>query len=291
MNTVRLETLIDRLDSLRPFPQFALEIMNVLGDDEANANLLAEHVQHDPVITGRLLGLANSASNRAGASRPITDVFSAISLLGFGRVRMLVTTFEIQKAYGHFVPEDLADGYWGHCIDVATAARVVAEHAGLAADEAYVSGLLHDIGALWLAATFPADYRGVVETFSKRGVDERVSVTEIERERFSTDHAWIGGKLAALWGLPASVQDAISGHHLPDNLPHSRLVMAVHLAEVVCNALNLGERRRNSVHFLSEQALPELGLNWDDMPDLLGEIEARSRFMRMQTGISHVRAA
>lgn len=286
MNTIKMETIVERLDSLRPFPQFALDIINVLGDDEANANLLAEHVQHDPVITGRLLGLANSASNRAGASRTVTDVFSAISLLGFTRVRMLVTTFEIEKTYGQFVPEDLADGYWGHCIDVATASRVIAEHVGTAADMAYVSGLLHDIGALWLAATFPADYRSVVEIFARRGVNERVSVTAVERDMFGTDHAWIGGKLASLWGLPVSIQDAITGHHQPDALPPNRQVMAVHLAEVVCNALDLGERRRNSVHYLSEQVMPVLGLNWEDMPDMLGEIEARSRFMRMQSGIS-----
>jgi hypothetical protein len=59
--------------------------------------------------------------------------------------------------------------------------------------------------------------------------------------------------------------------------------MAIHLAEMACNALNLGKRPRNIVTHFSEQALPQLGLEWSQIPDLLGEIEARAfhaRFYR-----------
>jgi hypothetical protein len=61
--------------------------------------------------------------------------------------------------------------------------------------------------------------------------------------------------------------------------------MCVHLAEMACNALDLGKRPRNIVTHLSEKTLPLLGLEWQQMPDLLGEIEARARFMRVFSGI------
>ena len=77
----------------------------------------------------------------------------------------------------------------------------------------------------------------------------------------------------------------LAGHHDPDSLPANAYVMAVHLAEMTCNALDLGKRQRNLVANLSEQALPQLGLNWTHVPHLLGEIEARARFMRAFAGI------
>ena len=100
-----------------------------------------------------------------------------------------------------------------------------------------------------------------------------------------SDHAEIGMIMTEAWGLPETIRLAVAGHHDPDFLPPEPLVQAVHLAEMASNALNLGGRTRNLVGHVSGAALPALGLGWEAMPDLLGEIEARARFMRAITGL------
>jgi putative nucleotidyltransferase with HDIG domain len=270
-----------RLDSLKPFPKIVLDIIAVLDDEDANANLLVENLYRDVVLTARLIGLANSAANRLPSQRTVSDVNSAVAMLGFSRVRTLVTTLSIRDAFTPDTPASIADGFWSHSVDVGTAAKSIAEHIGLKAELTYVAGLLHDIGALWIAINFPAEFahmntllRGPTHHF----IDQ-------ERELIGTDHAEIGSMLCQLWGLPEDIQQAIAGHHQPEAMPPTRYVMCVHLAEMTCNALNLGKRSRNIVSHVSEQALPVLGLNWNQMPDLLGEIEARSRYMRVFTGL------
>jgi len=270
-----------RLDSLKPFPKIVLDIIAVLDDEDANANLLVEHVYRDLVLTARLIGLANSAANRQPSQRTVSDVNSAVAMLGFSRVRALVTTLSIREAFSPDTPAFMADGFWGHSVDVGTAAKSIAEHVGLKPELAYVAGLLHDIGVLWIAINYPAEFARMSALLD--GPEHHI--IDMERQLIGTDHAEIGGMLCQLWGLPENIQQPIAGHHQPDCMPQSKYVMSVHLAEMACNALNLGKRSRNIVAHLSERALPELGLSWAQMPDLLGEIEARSRFMRVFTDL------
>ena len=268
-------------DSLKPFPQIVLDILNVLDDDVANANCLVDHLHRDAVLSGRVLGLANAASNRLPGQRSVKDVNSAVAMLGFSRIHTLVTTLTIRDAFPQ-APTEIAEKFWGHSIDVGTAAKVIAEHANLKADLAYVAGLLHDIGVLWMATHHAETFARILALLAAPGHH----MIEIEHQTIGTDHTEIGAALCETWGLPLDIRLPISGHHNPDGLPDNPYAMAVHLAEMACNALDLGKRPRNIVTHLSEQALPRLGLKWEQMPELLGEIEARARFMRAFSGLS-----
>jgi putative nucleotidyltransferase with HDIG domain len=281
-NPISARKLIEaKADSLKPFPQVVLDIVTVLDDEEANANRLVDNLHRDVVLSGKVLGQANAATNRLPGQRTVTDVNSAVAMLGFSRIRTLVTTLAVRETFATSTPVKMAEKFWGHSVDVGTAAKVIAEHAGLKPDLAYVAGLMHDIGVFWVATHHPREY-GQISTLLDAPEHHLI---EMERQTLGTDHAEIGAALCEFWGLPAEIQQPVSGHHNPDGLPPDPYVMCVHLAEMACNALDLGKRPRNIVTHLSEKTLPLLGLEWQQMPDLLGEIEARARFMRVFSGI------
>ena len=88
----------------------------------------------------------------------------------------------------------------------------------------------------------------------------------------------MGAWLAEHWELPPGIVAAIRGHHAPDAALDSTLVPLVHVAEVLCNALDLGNRAENRVTYISSAACKQLELVWDEnIRSLFGRIEARSR--------------
>ena len=269
-------------DNLKPFPKIVLDIMSVLDDENANANFLVDHLHRDVVLSGRVLGLANSAASRLPGQRAVTEIHSAVAMLGFSRIRTLITTLSVCDTFAPTAPSAMAEKFWGHSVDVGAAAKTIAEHVGLKPELAYVAGLLHDIGVLWIATNQPKEFALINASLAA----PEHHLMDMERETLGTDHTEIGAALCEFWGLPAEIQQPVLGHHNPDPLLSSPYVMAIHLAEMACNALNLGKRPRNIVTHFSEQALPQLGLEWSQIPDLLGEIEARARFMRAFTGIA-----
>lgn len=266
--------------AIKPFPRIVLDMLAVLDDEDANANLLVDHIQRDPPLTGILLGLANSPVVRPPGQPAITAVATALALLGFARVRTLVSALALRAAFAGTLPARMESRFWGHATDVATGAKAIAEHAGLHPDIAFIAGLMHDIGLLWVAVNAPEESSRINAL-----LEADPAIIRAERQVLGSDHAEIGMIMTEAWGLPETIRLAVAGHHDPDFLPPEPLVQAVHLAEMASNALNLGGRTRNLVGHVSGAALPALGLGWEAMPDLLGEIEARARFMRAITGL------
>ncbi len=274
----RLGALFDRV---KPLPGVVTDTLALLEDDGAHLQHLTDRLERDAVLTARLLGLANIAGSRVPEQRAITDVRTAVSVLGFARIRMLLTTLVFRDAFAASIPESLRDSFWEHCLNVGVAARVIAEHSGLNGDVAYVAGLIHDIGNPWLVMNYPEHAGRYLRLLEQSGLP----VIEAESRAFGSDHCAVGALMCEEWGLPEDIVLAVYGHHDPDGMPANPYVLAVHLAETVCHGLGLDTCSRRSVTHLSEQAIPTLGMDWAAMPDLFGEIHARARFMRVMAGM------
>jgi putative nucleotidyltransferase with HDIG domain len=270
-----------RFDSVKPLSGAVTDTLALLADDGAHLQHLTDRLELDPVLSARLLGLANIAGSRLPDQQVIADVRTAVSVLGFARIRMLLATLVFRDAFAASIPDSLRDSFWEHCLNVGVAARVIAEHSGLNADMAYVAGLIHDIGNPWLVMNYPELAGRYLRLLDESGQ----TVMEAEYLVFGTDHCAVGALMCEEWGLPGEIVLAVHGHHNPDYLPASPYVMVVHLAETVCHGLSLDTCSRGSVTHLSEQAMPILGMDWAAMPDLFGEIQARARFMRVMAGL------
>jgi HD-like signal output (HDOD) protein len=280
MSSIHLDRgmVVERSHNVPIFPKIALELLTLLDDEEGNLHLLVDYAKQDPVISSRLLGLANSAGLTA-SGRSLKDVYSAISMLGLGRVRLLVLSMSIRGAIEKFSPGAQSAEFWRHSVDVGICAQVLAEHFGQHGELAYICGLIHDVGRLWLAHNFPDAY----DVVGRRLRDGSES-GEIDAERlaFGMDHAQIGDVLGEMWQLPPLIRQAILDHHGSATMADDPMVVLIHLAEAICQALY---PNGYPIAYLSPLIESVLQPNWEQMPHVYGEIEARIRLAKAETQI------
>lgn len=270
--------IIDRASLLPAFPAVVNEILQTLDDDNATLGALIHLVSRDPVITARVLSIANSAVMAGRTQRDLRDMQVAVSLIGLSKVREIVLGVSLAE----FSRESRMSNYfWEHSLAVGVAAQELARHGHFSADYALVGGLLHDIGQLWMARFYPLEFQMVRMALHN---EPEVDVLAAERRYFGIDHCAIGRTLALSWHLPTSVISAIQHHH-DAQPPADKLVAAVHVAEAIANALDLAHHEEARVVNLSESACDLLEIDWkDDLNYLFGKIEARTRYLSRAFG-------
>lgn len=276
MTPIDRAIVLDRAAELPGFPRVISEILATLDDPEANLNTLANLIQLDPVIAGRVLSLANMAASRTRNISVVHDIYTAASLIGVGRVRQMAVISSCIDYYNRIAPAHLTSMFWQHSIAVGICAEELAVQVSqpVSAGLALVAGLLHDVGQLWL-------YRFRPDTFSAvwaQALTHATGIEDAERECFGVDHSQISAWLAEHWSLPPEICTAIAYHHCPDQQLNEPLVPVIHIAEVLSNALDLTGRKENRVTNISTAACRTLDLRWDENSRaLFGRIEARSR--------------
>lgn len=270
------QRVLDTRDALPAFPRVVLQILQTLDDPDASLNLLARQVETDAVIAARVLSLCNSAAHSGQGRATVSDVFTALSLVGMARVREVAITMQLANFMREFAPVATEERYWSHSLASAVCGVELAHYtaAEVSVDASLIACLLHDVGQLWLLRFEPEGLKAAQDAAEKRNVD--VDVTE--REQFGVDHATIGSWLAKAWGLSHGICKAIAFHHVPRAGLPEPLVAIVHISEVLSHALNLAHARSSQVRWISQESCALLGLDWgEDSQHLFGRIEARSR--------------
>ena len=232
----QLRRLVGQMDRLPSIPALYVRIVERLQSSDVALDEIGEIVARDPGMTAKLLKLVNSAF--FGLRREISSPAEAVVYLGLDTVKSLVLSID---AFSQFDSAGLTGfpigRFWGHSLNVATAARQIAllEDAGQnVADESFAAGLLHDTGKLILAFNFPEPYSLCL----KKAVETKQSLSVTEQEQFGADHAAVGGYLLGLWGLPVPVVEAIASHHRPDSVPSRPFspILVVHAADALTNS-------------------------------------------------------
>jgi putative nucleotidyltransferase with HDIG domain len=226
--------VIGAIDRLPTIPELYMELKAALAEEDIDPRRLGAIIQQDIGMTAKILKLVNSSF--FGLRRVISDPQEAVAYLGIDTVKTLVLShsiFEqsrpIQTKY--FNISDL----WHHSMTVAAGAKAIALAEGLgrdAAEEAFVGGVLHDIGVLILASNFPDAYDKVAGLV----IAEKLVVPTAEQEFFGVTHAEVGAYLLGLWGLPAPILNIVSLHHRVHLQDEGRVtpLIAVHAADVLC---------------------------------------------------------
>jgi len=265
--------IVRRVALLPAFPTVVNDLLQTLDDENATIGALIQLVGRDPVITARVLSIANAAAMGGRAPRDVRDMQVAVSLIGLSRVREIV----LAVALAEFSRESrLGSYFWEHSVAVGVAAQELARIGHLSQDYSLVCGLLHDIGQLWMARCHPLEFQLVRMSLES---DDEIDIVEAERRVFGIDHCAVGRLLATAWQLPAPVVAAIEHHH-ELHPPAEKLVAVTHVAEVLVNALDLSALQLSRVGNLSESACALIGLDWsDDLGFLFGRIEARSHYL------------
>ena len=230
----------ENLKDMPALPVVVAKILQAAASPEASARSLEALIALDAGLTARILRLANSAYY--GRSRRIATLAEAVLVLGFNTVRNLTLSASMLDFLAPRGAAQVFDwrAYWEHCTAVAACARLLARHRGLpgtVAEEAFVAGLLHDIGKLFLGKYCPDLLAEVVltaETF-------QVPMEEAEWRLMGTNHALLGQEIAEKWNFPASLAGAIGAHHQPEAWRDDpTLTYLVHAANVLTQWAGIG---------------------------------------------------
>ncbi|MGB9791262.1 MAG: HDOD domain-containing protein [Thermacetogeniaceae bacterium] len=265
-----LDEIVSRVDDLPALPQVVAKVLQLTDDPNSTVKELSEVICQDQVLTAKVLRLANSAYY--GYPRRIGTIVEAIVMLGFKAIRNLVMAASVQKIlYQSVAGYRLEAGdLWRHSIACAMAAHKVAKRVGYnKSDEAFIAGLLHDIGKVVLNVYVNEAYGEIV----KRVKDLHVSFSQAEKDVIGFTHADVGARVVDKWNLPKQYVEAIAYHHEPElGKENPRLVAIVHLADVMCMMMGIGLGGDGLYYAVSSEAFSVLGLRSLDVENILEEL-------------------
>lgn len=200
---------IETLD-LPAMPQVLLRFHEEAGSDSASMDALAQLVMSDPTLSARILTVANSPAYRRG-SGPMRTIKQSLIALGTRMVRTIAACLVVQSVFGRLPcarAQDL-NGFWRHSLRVAELARALAAEGGtIDGEEAYLAGLLHDVGQLMLLGGFGERYLALL---ARSGIE--AGLVAVEQPELETDHCAVAAWLVDQWQLPSLMADSILFHH------------------------------------------------------------------------------
>ena len=309
----RIELVLQQVETLPTLPEVAMRLLQVTTDEDSDAQQVVDLVKSDPALTARILQLCRSASS--GLRTETLTIDRAVVLLGFEAIRNAVLSIKVFEAFAD-VPDDEPAGeprgefgrrpgvevagepgraapgagfdrrgFWRHSLAVGVAAELIARRQrgvdDVAPSEAFVCGLMHDIGKLALDHVLPRSYARVVELTEAH----HANIARVERKVIGIDHHTAGKRLAEQWGLGHAICDAIWLHgspprSLPD-LPHRRLIGVVGLADLFARKQHLGYSGNHRLAEDIADAAEAIDLDPDKAVEayegLHEELEARAR--------------
>ncbi len=253
-NVAKAITSIDELPSM---PDLYIKLEKELRSEEASIHKIGKLISEDLGMTAGILKLVNSSF--FGLYATISSPEKAVALLGTDTIKGLVLgmhLFESNKNRGiDFSIDELGE----HCQYTGLMARMIAKAEGGdndAAENAFLSGFLHDIGKLILATSFPLEYAEILNNVRS----ENMPIKDVEKDIFGFTHAEVGAYLLALWGFDESVVEAVYCHH---DLPQSTTsgltpAVIVHVANTFEHELHL-RNEEYAPHVLNADWLEQNG--------------------------------
>ena len=295
-----VDLILREIGALPTLPAVATRLLAVTADDDADAGEVVQLIGSDPAMTAKVLSLCRRPDR--ALPEAVLTIERAVLALGFQTVRAAVLSVSVFDMFGpasappgasaaHEVgaPLDLV-GLWRHCLAVAIAAEMIAERSRaterrLAPGDAFVCGLLHDIGKIALHRVLPKSYRRVVAHADEAQGD----VAAFERRVIGVDHHTAGKRLAEQWGLPRLIRDAIWLHgtplHLQAELEHRAMVALVGLADEVVRAQHVGYSG-NHLRGGPDRATAEaLGLDADALETVVEQLHQQVAWRSQTLGL------
>lgn len=275
MSAVTMDQVLGKVRQLPSLSVVVTELLASMDKEDIDTAVLVRKISRDQGLAARVLRVANSAFY--GLTSRVSAVSEAVTVLGFHAVRSLALAAGVVKLFPHSADckfDRLA--FWQHAIGTGVSARVLAARLGKDPETAFTAGLLHDIGKLVLHAYFPDIFDAVL---AHRVADDG-AIQEAERTLLGFDHAAIGYEVARQWRFPPTIQKAIRDHHRPDAEP-AFVTDVVHVANVLCCALDIGNGGDDLVPPLSAAAWERLGLDWETLAICLHEIGRQNAGMNL----------
>ncbi|WP_448874854.1 HDOD domain-containing protein [Desulfobulbus propionicus] len=264
----KIQGFVDKMPSLSTTVGKVLEICS---RTDTAPNDLNRVISLDPVLTGQVLKLINSAYY--SLVNKVTSLTRAIIMLGLNTVKNLALSTAIIRCVGQAKKSKSLPikEFWAHSIAVGVMAKLLALEQGVPLaerEEYFVAGLLHDLGKI----PFGDEYAEVLARVSE--VQQPLHL--LEHELMGIDHEEVGAMITSKWKLNAVLTDAICHHHAPEEAApeHQRLVATVALADFYVCLFDIGYAGNR---FPDESRLESLlticGLDWQTVVGLTQKVD------------------
>lgn len=264
-----LQKLVAQLKSLPSLPSLYLKMMEMMDSPNSSLVDIGKVIEQDMSMTAKILHLVNSPF--FGQPKRISSPSHAVSFLGLDMIRALVLSVHIFGQISENKMRRLKLSWlWDHSMLVGAVARDIARAEGRdrqLVDDAFMAGILHDVGIIILADNMTEQYEDSLSLARKT----RIPIEKAEKSVFGATHAEVGGYLLGLWGLPDSIIEAVSYHLDPENGGSKAFspLTAVHVAD--CIGYRMAEYRDEAVNSpVNESYISGLGLAkripaWEDI--------------------------
>jgi len=249
-------------------PDIVLALRREVSSPEPDIRIASDLIAQDLALTGQLLKTINSAAFNQRSK--VSSVQQAASLMGLDRLTNLVTAEAIDQALG--VQQGPVRVIWESIMEEARAIAAVAQALPMVGeDEAYLFGIMHDVGCL-VFATLSVDY---VAEWTLHSNAEPRELLSYEKAALGVEHPTVGFLIASNWQLPEHLTLAILHHHAPGHLEVedpkvSSLIATAKLAHYLI-ALSHGTNDMPEMRVYREEAWQDLDIGEDDWTTLCGQ--------------------
>lgn len=254
-----LRSVLGQIGTLPARPKVFAALSRVLADEKSSLQQVAHVIKDDIAISAKVLHIANTAFFSAG--RTISTIEHAVPLLGAKLIGSLVLAEGAFQELNSDAQSFTMERFHDHAFLVADVAKRVAGEEDV--ENAYMAGLLHDVGKLVLACKLPMEFDEVSGIAHETGR----AMYEIEEDLKDVTHAEVGAYLLGLWGLPYPVLEAVANHHSPQRVVSSTFdaVSAVYVANVLVHEC-LGEAPANfDMGYLEQVGVAQRLPAWREM--------------------------
>jgi putative nucleotidyltransferase with HDIG domain len=258
---------VEAITTVLTIPAVVSRITAMISTGTVSAAEIAEEIGKDQVLAARVLRLVNSAFY--GFRQPITTISHAMVLLGLDVVKTLVMTASVLDIVDA-MNQHMA-GLWEHSLGTARAANALAERLAMDdPEECALGGLLHDMGKVVIAQTFPAEHARIRQTVAERGclqIDAEMAVLGVT-------HADVGMWLLKKWSLPAKIVYPIAYHsNFHPRRDFADRTAIVHLADIICRAKGIGYPGDDRIPRLNPEAWGLLQLSMGDVEEVCAQLD------------------
>lgn len=227
-----IDEIVNGIESIPQFPENIKRIQNLINDVDSSMTDVAKQISIDPAMTADVLKIVNSAQFML--PNKVENLISAASLIGMKGLKNLILRYGAQKTLQFEGSKEL----WEHSHYVAFSAYSLARSRRLSkdvAEEAFMGGILHDIGK----AVFANISTGLMERFNSIALRKSLPTKIIEDLFAGYNHSEIGARIAEKWNFPESLVSCIRYHHDPLNCDKKDrgYVYSLYLANISCGYL------------------------------------------------------
>ena len=256
---MELASIFDSSKQLPNIPKVVQELIESFKDEDSiDIDDIADKISKDPVLTAKVLRVANSA--RYSTSRDVKTMNDAVVLLGLSMLRTMVLASGISGAVT--VPQGFdRREFWKDSFAVAELSRWIAKYTDVNPESAFTTGMLYSVGIVLMHTVYPQECVGV-DAMVSEGKDRRTAETQL----FGYSYADVGAELARRWRFPDEMSEGISHHCDPlETDPASAMAGIIYLARFL--------RKAHEEKMTEEQIISDFP---KDVADIIGMDHARA---------------